>query len=148
MIPVKIPAIAPTKKEIKRVIQLQEEIGLDVLVHGESERSDMVEYFAEYLDGFAFTSHGWVQSFGNLCVKPPVLYGDVRSKRAMTVDWFKYAQGFSSKPVKGMLTGPVTLLNWSFVREDQDKKTTAYQLALALSEEVLDLEKGYFIAFG
>ncbi|MCX7660004.1 MAG: 5-methyltetrahydropteroyltriglutamate--homocysteine S-methyltransferase [Caldimonas manganoxidans] len=128
------------RKEIAHCIRVQEELGLDVLVHGEAERSDMVEYFAEQLDGFALTEHGWVQSYGSRCVKPPLLYGDVQRPAPMTVRWATYAQSLSTKPVKGMLTGPVTLLNWSFVRDDQARETTCRQLALALRQEVLDLE--------
>ncbi|HEV8694958.1 MAG TPA: 5-methyltetrahydropteroyltriglutamate--homocysteine S-methyltransferase, partial [Lysobacter sp.] len=127
--------------ETDRCLREQEALGLDVLVHGEFERNDMVEYFGEQLDGFAFTAHGWVQSYGSRCVKPPVLYGDVSRPRAMTVDWAHYAQSKTSRPVKGMLTGPVTILQWSFVRDDQPRSQTCRQLALALREEVLDLEK-------
>ena len=123
------------KGEIERTIRIQEEIGLDVLVHGESERNDMVEYFGEQLSGFAFTQNGWVQSYGSRCVKPPVIYGDVSRPKAMTVDWITYAQSLTDKPVKGMLTGPVTILQWSFVRNDQP------QIALAIRDEVVDLEK-------
>lgn len=129
------------ESEIERVIRLQEEIGLDVLVHGECERSDMVEYFSQYLDGFIFSSHGWVQSYGNLCVRPPILYGDVKRKSPMTVRWFSFAQSLSERPVKAILTGPVTLMNWSFVRTDQERKLTALQIAMALREEVADLEQ-------
>ena len=129
------------KEEIRRVIDIQEEIGLDVLVHGEFERNDMVEYFGEHLEGFAFTQNGWVQSYGSRCVKPPIIYGDVSRPQTMTVFWSSFAQKNTNKPVKGMLTGPVTILQWSFVREDQPRKTTCQQIALALREEVLDLEK-------
>ena len=125
---------------IKEVIRLQEDIGLDVLVHGESERNDMVEYFGEQLDGFAFTKNGWVQSYGTRCVKPPVLFGDVSRPKPMTVHWIQTAQSFTDKPVKGMLTGPVTILNWSFVRDDQPRGETARQIALAIRDEVNDLE--------
>lgn len=125
----------------KQVIEEQEVLGLDVLVHGEFERTDMVEYFGEHLKGFAFTAYGWVQSYGSRCVKPPILYGDVERSAPITVRWSTYAQSLTSKWVKGMLTGPVTLLQWSFVRNDQDRKFTCLQLALALREEVLDLEK-------
>ena len=118
----------------------QEALGIDVLVHGEFERNDMVEYFGEQLDGFAFTAHGWVQSYGSRCVKPPVLFGDVSRPRAMTVDWTRYAQSQTDRPVKGMLTGPVTILQWSFVRDDQPRSDSCRQIALALREEVLDLE--------
>ncbi len=109
-------------------------------MHGESERNDMVEYFASYLTGYAFSANGWVQSYGTRCVKPPIIYGDIKRKQAMTVTWSRYAQSLSQKPVKGMLTGPITMLQWSFVREDQPRSTTAYQLALALQEEIQDLE--------
>lgn len=129
------------KGEIERTIRIQEEIGLDVLVHGESERNDMVEYFGEQLSGFAFTQNGWVQSYGSRCVKPPVIYGDVSRPKAMTVDWITYAQSLTDKPVKGMLTGPVTILQWSFVRNDQPRAVTMKQIALAIRDEVVDLEK-------
>ncbi len=129
------------RQEIERVIRFQEELGLDVLVHGEAERNDMVEYFGEQLDGFIFTEHGWVQSYGSRCVKPPIIYGDVARPRPMTIDWACYAQSLTDKPVKGMLTGPVTILQWSFVRDDQPLAETCLQIALALREEVLDLEK-------
>lgn len=129
------------KGEIEKTIRLQEEIGLDVLVHGESERNDMVEYFGEQLSGFAFTRNGWVQSYGSRCVKPPVIYGDVSRPNAMTVDWAVYAQSLTDKPVKGMLTGPVTILQWSFVRNDQPRALTMKQIALAIRDEVTDLEK-------
>lgn len=122
-------------------IRRQERLGLDVLVHGEFERNDMVEYFGEKLRGFLFTANGWVQSYGSRCVKPPVIFGDVRRARPMTVDWATYAQSLTSKPVKGMLTGPVTILQWSFVRDDQPRETTAQQIALAVREEVRDLER-------
>jgi 5-methyltetrahydropteroyltriglutamate--homocysteine methyltransferase len=126
--------------EIEKVIRLQEEIGIDVLVHGEPERNDMVEYFGEQLDGFAFTRFGWVQSFGSRYVKPPIIVGDVSRPGAMTVRWSSYAQSLSKRPVKGMLTGPVTILNWSFVRDDQPRGDTCRQIALALRDEVADLE--------
>ncbi len=126
--------------EITRVIRAQEEIGLDVLVHGEPERNDMVEYFGELLAGFAFTEQGWVLSYGSRCVKPPIIFGDVSRPAPMTIHWIRYAQSLTEKPVKGMLTGPVTLLQWSFVRDDQPRDQTCRQLALALREEVLDLE--------
>ena len=129
------------KDEIEKTIRIQEEIGLDVLVHGESERNDMVEYFGEQLSGFAFTRNGWVQSYGSRCVKPPVIYGDVSRPHAMTVDWAVYAQSLTDKPVKGMLTGPVTILQWSFVRNDQPRAATMKQIALAIRDEVVDLEK-------
>lgn len=128
------------RQEIATVVKFQEQLGLDVLVHGEAERNDMVEYFGERLQGFAFTRFGWVQSYGSRCVKPPVLFGDVSRSEAMTVSWISYAQSLTSKPMKGMLTGPVTILNWSFVRDDQPRAQTCRQLALALREEVLDLE--------
>ncbi|WP_077530083.1 5-methyltetrahydropteroyltriglutamate--homocysteine S-methyltransferase [Vreelandella utahensis] len=128
------------KEAIRDCIREQEELGLDVLVHGEAERNDMVEYFGELMDGFAFTRHGWVQSYGSRCVKPPIIYGDVDRPSPMTVDWIRYAQSLTAKPVKGMLTGPVTLLNWSFVRDDQSGADTANQLALAVRKEVQDLE--------
>jgi len=126
--------------QIARTLKLQEELGLDVLVHGEFERNDMVEYFGEQLQGFAFTEHGWVQSYGTRCVKPPLIYGDVSRPKPMTVRWSTYAQSRTSKPVKGMLTGPVTILQWSFVRDDQPRAETAKQLALAIRDEVKDLE--------
>ncbi|GAB2641084.1 5-methyltetrahydropteroyltriglutamate--homocysteine S-methyltransferase [Gordonia jinhuaensis] len=129
------------KAEIKRVIELQEDIGLDVLVHGEAERNDMVQYFAELMDGFAATHFGWVQVYGSRCVRPPVLYGDVKRKGPMTVEWISYAQSLTEKPVKGMLTGPLTMLGRSFVRQDQPLYETAEQIALALRDEVADLEK-------
>ena len=129
------------KGEIERTIRKQEEIGLDVLVHGESERNDMVEYFGEQLSGFAFTQNGWVQSYGSRCVKPPVIFGDVSRPNAMTIDWITYAQSLTDKPVKGMLTGPVTILQWSFVRNDQPRAVTMKQIALAIRDEVVDLEK-------
>ena len=113
---------------------------MDVLVHGEPERNDMVEYFGEHLDGFAFTEFGWVQSYGSRCVKPPLIYGDVTHVKAITTEWIRYAQSLTSKPVKGMLTGPVTMLNWSFVRDDQPRSETCLQLALAIRDEVLALE--------
>ncbi len=129
------------KKEISNAVKKQEELGLDVLVHGEAERNDMVEYFGEQLKGIAFTKFGWVQSYGSRCVKPPIIYGDVSRPNPMTVDWTTYAQSLTKKPMKGMLTGPVTILNWSFVRDDQPRSVTCQQLALAIREEVLDLEK-------
>ena len=127
--------------EIARCIEEQEALGLDVLVHGEAERNDMVEYFGEQLEGFAFSRHGWVQSYGSRCVKPPILFGDVTRPHAMTVEWTRYAQSLTDKPVKGMLTGPVTILNWSFVRDDQPRSASCRQLALAIREEVQDLER-------
>ena len=129
------------REEIDRVIALQEEIGLDVLVHGEPERNDMVQYFAEQLEGYAATENGWVQSYGSRCVRPPILFGDVSRPEPMTVEWITYAQSRTDKPVKGMLTGPVTMLAWSFVRTDQPLGETARQVALALRDEVLDLER-------
>ena len=128
------------QQEIARVIALQEELGLDVLVHGEPERNDMVQYFAEQLDGYAATEHGWVQSYGSRYVRPPILHSDVARPRPMTVAWTTYAQGLTSKPVKGMLTGPVTMLAWSFVHDDQPLAETARQVALALRDEIGDLE--------
>ncbi len=128
------------KQEIAHCIREQEALGLDVLVHGEAERNDMVEYFGEQLDGYAFSRFGWVQSYGSRCVKPPILFGDITRPRAMTVDWIRYAQSLTDKPVKGMLTGPVTMLNWSFVRDDQPRAETCWQLALAIRDEVQELE--------
>ncbi|MAO39310.1 MAG: 5-methyltetrahydropteroyltriglutamate--homocysteine S-methyltransferase [Pseudohongiella sp.] len=125
---------------IADAIQRQEALGLDVLVHGEAERNDMVEYFGEQLDGYASTRNGWVQSYGSRCVKPPIIFGDVQRPAPMTVKWARYAQSLSEKPVKGMLTGPVTMLQWAFVRDDQPREKTALQIALALREEVRDLE--------
>ncbi|GAB0149763.1 5-methyltetrahydropteroyltriglutamate--homocysteine S-methyltransferase [Marichromatium sp. PS1] len=127
--------------EIARCVREQEALGLDVFVHGEPERNDMVEYFGEQLDGYAFSQFGWVQSYGSRCVKPPILFGDISRPKAMTVDWITYAQSLTTKPMKGMLTGPVTILNWSFVRDDQPRSVTCRQLALAIREEVLDLER-------
>ena len=129
------------RAEIREIIKKQQEIGLDVFVHGEAERNDMVEYFGEQLWGYAFTDHGWVQSYGSRCVKPPILYGDIYRPEAMTVNWISYAQSLTHKPVKGMLTGPVTMLMWSFVRDDQPYSETALQLALAIRDEVIDLEQ-------
>lgn len=128
------------RDEIKRVVDLQEEIGLDVLVHGEPERNDMVQYFAENLDGFAVTQNGWVQSYGSRCTRPSILWGDVSRPKPITVEWSTYTQSLTSKPVKGMLTGPVTILAWSFVRDDQPLRDTANQVALALRDEIGDLE--------
>ncbi|EOM75492.1 5-methyltetrahydropteroyltriglutamate-homocysteine S-methyltransferase [Rhodococcus rhodnii LMG 5362] len=127
--------------EIADVIALQEKIGLDVLVHGEPERNDMVQYFAEQLDGFFATENGWVQSYGSRCVRPPILFGDVVRPEPMTVSWFEYAQSLTAKPVKGMLTGPVTILAWSFVRDDQPLADSANQVALAIRDETVDLER-------
>ncbi|MBI3382107.1 MAG: 5-methyltetrahydropteroyltriglutamate--homocysteine S-methyltransferase [Aquabacterium sp.] len=127
--------------EIARSVKEQEDLGLDVLVHGEAERNDMVEYFGEQLDGYAFSQFGWVQSYGSRCVKPPILFGDISRPQAMTVGWTRYAQSLTTKPMKGMLTGPVTMLNWSFVRDDQPRADTCLQLALAIRQEVQDLEQ-------
>ncbi|WP_426116627.1 5-methyltetrahydropteroyltriglutamate--homocysteine S-methyltransferase [Massilia sp. PWRC2] len=128
------------RREIAAAVAEQEALGIDVLVHGEAERNDMVEYFGEQLDGFAFSANGWVQSYGSRCVKPPLLFGDVGRRGPMTVAWSAYAQSLSARPVKGMLTGPITLLQWSFVRDDQPRSRTALQLALAVRDEVADLE--------
>lgn len=128
------------KAEIRKTVARQEALGLDVLVHGEAERNDMVEYFGEQLDGFVFTENGWVQSYGSRCVKPPAIYGDISRPRPMTVQWSSYAQGLTDKPMKGMLTGPITMLHWSFVRDDLPRRQVAMQLALALRAEVRDLE--------
>ena len=128
------------EQETARVVHWQDEIGLDVLVHGEFERTDMVEYFGEQLSGFTFTENGWVQSYGSRCVKPPILFGDVQRPNPMTVRWARFAQGRTKKPMKGMLTGPITILQWSFVRDDQPRSETARQIALAIRDEVLDLE--------
>jgi len=128
------------KAEIKRVVDLQEEIGIDVIVHGEPERNDMVQYFAEHLDGFAVTQNGWVQSYGSRCTRPSLLWGDVAREAPITVEWSAYTQSLTEKPVKGMLTGPVTILAWSFVRDDQPLADTANQVALALRDEIADLE--------
>lgn len=132
---------AAMKKEIEYVVRQQEKLDLDVLVHGEAERNDMVEYFGELLDGFAFTKFGWVQSYGSRCVKPPVIFGDVVRPQPMTVAWSTYAQSLTNRVMKGMLTGPVTILQWSFVRNDISRETVCKQIALALNDEVLDLEK-------
>ena len=129
------------RAESARTIRLQEDLGLDVLVHGEPERNDMVQYFAELLDGFAATAHGWVQSYGTRCVRPPILHGDVSRPAPMTVPWIAHAQSLTDRPVKGMLTGPVTILAWSFVRDDQPYGDTAAQVALALRDEISDLER-------
>ena len=128
------------KEIIQETVEIQESLGLDILVHGEAERNDMVEYFGELLNGFAFTSNGWVQSYGSRCVKPPIIYGDVFRESKMTVDWSAYAQSLTKKPMKGMLTGPVTILKWSFVRDDISNREVAYQIALSLRDEVEDLE--------
>ena len=132
---------AAMKAEIERSVREQEALDIDVLVHGEAERNDMVEYFGEQLQGYAFSQFGWVQSYGSRCVKPPILFGDISRPKAMTVAWSQYAQSLTTRPMKGMLTGPVTILNWSFVRDDQPRSVSCYQLALAIREEVLDLEK-------
>lgn len=129
------------QQEISRSVREQEQLGIDVLVHGEAERNDMVEYFGEQLDGYVFSQFGWVQSYGSRCVKPPILFGDIQRPQAMTVEWSQYAQSLTAKPMKGMLTGPVTILNWSFVRDDQPRSETCLQLALAIRAEVLDLER-------
>jgi 5-methyltetrahydropteroyltriglutamate--homocysteine methyltransferase len=129
------------RAEIQRAVRKQEALGLDVLVHGEAERNDMVEYFGEQLQGFAFTEYGWVQSYGSRCVKPPIIYGDISRPRPMTVEWAQYAQSLTSKPMKGMLTGPITILQWSFVRNDIPRADTALQIALAIRDEVHDLEQ-------
>jgi 5-methyltetrahydropteroyltriglutamate--homocysteine methyltransferase len=134
--------VSAIKEEISKVVKIQEELDIDVLVHGEPERNDMVEYFGEQLSGFAFTANGWVQSYGSRCVKPPVIYGDVSRPNPMTVFWSKMAQDMTPRPMKGMLTGPVTILNWSFVRNDQPRFETCYQIALAIKKEVEDLEAG------
>ncbi len=128
------------QEETRRCILFQEEVGLDVLVHGEFERNDMVEFFGEQLDGFVFSENGWVQSYGSRCVKPPIIFGDVSRPQPMTVRWAQYAQSLTQKPVKGMLTGPVTILQWSFVRDDQPRSETCRQIALAIRDEVADLE--------
>lgn len=128
------------EEEVAYCVREQEALGLDVLVHGEPERNDMVEYFGEQLDGYTSSQFGWVQSYGSRCVKPPIIYGDISRPSAMTVEWARYAQSLTEKPMKGMLTGPVTILNWSFVRDDQSRAQTCLQLALAIREEVLDLE--------
>ena len=128
------------RSEVERVIRFQEELGLDVLVHGEPERNDMVQYFAEQMEGYVFTQNAWVQSFGSRYVRPPIIYGDVSRPHPMTTDWIAFAQSLTDKPVKGMLTGPVTMLQWSFVRDDQPRSETSEQLALAIRDEVADLE--------
>ncbi len=133
--------VAFNRQKIAECVKLQEEIGLDVLVHGEYERNDMVEYFGEQLNGYLFTEKAWVQSYGTRCVKPPIIWGDVSRNKPMTVDWSVYAQSLTDKPMKGMLTGPVTILNWSFPREDISIRESIYQIALAIRDEVLDLEK-------
>ncbi len=132
---------AAMQREIAHAVRAQETLGLDVLVHGEAERNDMVEYFGEQLNGYAFSQNGWVQSYGSRCVKPPILFGDISRPKPMTIEWIKYAAALTDKPMKGMLTGPVTILNWSFVRDDQPRAASCTQLALAIRQEVLDLEK-------
>ncbi len=129
------------RAEIDRVVAFQEEIGLDVLVHGEPERNDMVQYFGEQMLGFVFTQNAWVQSYGSRYVRPPIIFGDVSRAAPMTVEWITYAQSKTEKPLKGMLTGPVTMLEWSFVRDDQPRRETCEQLALAIRDEVADLEE-------
>ncbi len=128
------------REETERTVRWQEDIGLDVLVHGEFERNDMVQYFGEQLAGFAFTKHGWVQSYGSRYVRPPILFGDVSRPQPMTVGWWQFAQSLTTKPMKGMLTGPVTILNWSFVRNDIPRSEACRQIALAIRDEVTDLE--------
>lgn len=128
------------REETARTVKRQEDLGLDVLVHGEFERNDMVQYFGEQLSGFVFTKAAWVQSYGSRCVRPPIIYGDVSRPRPMTVEWWRYAQSLSDRPMKGMLTGPVTILNWSFVRDDQPRRETCRQIAFAIRHEVIDLE--------
>lgn len=132
---------AAMKKEIEDVVQFQVDIGMDVLVHGEPERNDMVEYFGEQMKGYTFSQNGWVQSYGSRCVKPPIIFGDVSRPQPMTVEWSAYAQSLTTRPMKGMLTGPITMLFWSFVRDDQPKSETCKQIALALRDEVVDLER-------
>ena len=131
---------AAMKEEIRSVVKFQEDIGIDVLVHGEAERNDMVEYFGEQLAGYTFSQNGWVQSYGSRCVKPPIIFGDVSRPKPMTVEWSAYAQSLTEKPMKGMLTGPITMLFWSFVRDDQPKSETCTQIGLALRDEVVDLQ--------
>lgn len=128
------------REETARTVKRQEDLGLDVLVHGEFERNDMVQYFGEQLSGFVFTKSAWVQSYGSRCVRPPIIYGDVSRPKPMTVEWWRYAQSLSDRPMKGMLTGPVTILNWSFVRDDQPRRETCRQIAFAIRDEVIDLE--------
>ena len=129
------------KEETRKCVSFQNEVDIDMLVHGEFERNDMVEYFGECLEGFTFTSHGWVQSYGSRYVKPPIIFGDVSRPKPMTVYWTKYAQSLTDRPMKGMLTGPVTILQWSFVRDDQPLSDTALQIALSIRDEAIDLEK-------
>lgn len=132
--------VAFLQQQTAECVRFQEEAGLDVLVHGEFERNDMVEYFGEQLEGFAFTANGWVQSYGSRCVKPPIIFGDVHRAKPMTVEWSRFAQSLTSRPMKGMLTGPITILQWSFVRDDQPRSETARQIGLAVRDEVVDLE--------
>jgi 5-methyltetrahydropteroyltriglutamate--homocysteine methyltransferase len=129
------------QNQTARAVRWQENIGLDVLVHGEFERNDMVQYFGEQLSGFAFTAHGWVQSYGSRCVRPPILFGDVSRPQPMTVEWWRYAQSLTAKPMKAMLTGPVTILNWSFVRDDIPRSAACRQIAFSIRDEVADLEE-------
>ncbi len=129
------------REGIELTVHKQEQLGLDVMVHGEAERNDMVEYFGEQLWGYAFSANGWVQSYGSRCVKPPIIFGDIHRAEAMTVETIRYAQSLTTRIMKGMLTGPVTMLRWSFVRDDQAPETTALQLALAIRDEVADVEK-------
>ncbi len=133
--------VGAMKQNIEEVVRFQEEVDIDVLVHGEPERNDMVEYFGENFDGFVSTLNGWVQSYGSRCVKPPIIYGDLSRVGAITVDWIRYAQSLTPRPMKGMLTGPITILQWSFVRDDQARSQTAMQIALLIRDEVADLEK-------
>jgi 5-methyltetrahydropteroyltriglutamate--homocysteine methyltransferase len=128
------------RRQVEDAVRFQEEIGIDVLVHGEFERNDMVEYFGEQLSGFTATANGWVQSYGSRCVKPPIIFGDVKRLGPMTIEWSRFAQSLTRKPVKGMLTGPVTILQWSFVRDDQPRSETCQQIALAIRDEVAGLE--------
>ena len=132
--------VAFIKEETRRCVAFQDEIGIDMPVHGEFERNDMVEYFGEQLDGFTFTANGWVQSYGTRCVKPPVIFGDVSRPQPMTTYWSGFAKSLTARPLKGMLTGPVTILQWSFVRNDQPRETTTRQIALAIRDEAVDLE--------
>jgi 5-methyltetrahydropteroyltriglutamate--homocysteine methyltransferase len=131
--------VSAIKEEISKVVKIQEELDIDVLVHGEPERNDMVEYFGEQLSGFAFTANGWVQSYGSRCVKPPIIYGDVSRPNAMTVFWSKMAQSMTSRPMKGMLTGPVTILNWSFVRNDQPRSVPVVDDAMLIIQVAIEL---------
>ena len=132
---------AEIDKQISFVIGIQESLGLDIFVHGEAERTDMVEFFAQHMDGMLFTANGWVQSFGSRCSRPPIFWNDIKRVKAMTIREFSVAQKLTSKPVKGMLTGPVTILNWSFPRIDVSRESQAMQIALAIREEIVDLEK-------